>query len=299
MLNEGKWMTDNYKQWQPSGCMAQTYGKKEMNDCLGHSRIIYIGDSIMREQFYAMTEFLRPIPNKPEALHRDQSYYSEEQDITFEMWWDPYLNTSRTIELLEAKGPEKDRPSLLIMGSGVWYMRRTGADYLRGWKQAVDRIFDGALDRRVADRIMLSPVEIVEYDLLIPERKKTLTFDKISIMNHYLKERATLLHNSVTPLVVPFVWNEIAASSRNQTIDGLHFKTPVTNAQAQLALNYRCNDDLKMKATSFPIDRTCCYTYPSPDWYQSAIFIFFLCFVPIGVSVMYFLSSSGKSFKYL
>jgi hypothetical protein len=289
MLNEGRWMTDEYKQWQPSGCMAQTYGKKEINDCLGHTRILYIGDSIMREQFYAMTQFLRPIPTK-KAVHADQKFYAKQQNITVEMWWDPYLNTSKTIELLEGKA--KERPSLLIMGSGVWYMRRTGANYLSGWKQAVDRIFDNALERRVADRIMVSPVEIVEYDLLIPERKATLTFDKISIMNHYLKERESALHNPVTPLVVPFVWNEIVTSSRNQTKDGLHFKEPVTRAQAQLALNYRCNDEPKVKPTLFPIDRTCCYTYPSPAWYQSTIFLFFLCFVPVGIFVIY--SSSGK-----
>lgn len=284
-------MTDDYKQWQPSGCMAQTYGKKEINNCLGHTRIIYIGDSIMREQYYSMSQFLSPIRSK-KAVHSDQKVYHKEQDITIEMWWDPYLNTTRTIELLEAKAPENERPSLLIMGSGVWYMRRTGANYLSGWKQAVDRVFDGALHRRVADRIMLSPVEIVEYDLLIPERKETLTFDKISIMNNYLREREFSLHSSATPLVVPFVWNEIVTSSRNQTKDGLHFLEPVTKAQAQLALNYRCNDEPKIKATSFPIDRTCCYTYPAPAWYQTTIFLFFLCFVPVGIFIMY--SSSGK-----
>ncbi|KAL7308283.1 hypothetical protein PS15m_012151 [Mucor circinelloides] len=292
MLNEGKWMTEEYQQWQPSGCMSLTYGKKEINECLGHKRIVYIGDSIMREQYYAMTHFLKkPASKMRDAIHEDQSFYSKEQDITIEIWWDPYLNTTKTLDLLQGK-VQGQKPSLLIMGSGVWYMRRTGNEYLHLWKTAVDRIFDAALNGRIADKIMLSPVEIVEYPLLIPERKATLKFDKITIMNNYLRERISLLHRPVTPMVVPFVWNEIVTSSKNQTKDGLHFMEPVTKAQAQLALNYRCNSE-HVKTPSFPIDTTCCYNYPTPIWYQTVIFAFFLCFVPLGFYVFYASNNYG------
>ncbi|KAI7890174.1 10 TM acyl transferase domain found in Cas1p-domain-containing protein [Mucor mucedo] len=283
MLNEGRWMTEEYKDWQPSGCMAKKYGSKDISQCIGHSKVIYIGDSIMREQYYSMAEFLNLKRPKADQIHNDQHAYSKEHDIDFQMWWDPYLNTSKTIDLLEGKSEIK--PTILIMGSGVWYMRRTGSDYLRGWKEAVDRVFDGVLQHSIADKILLSPVEIVERDLLIPERVATLTPDKISIMNNYLRERESLLRHPITPLVVPFVWNEIVTSSKNQTKDGLHFKEPVTKAQAQLALNYRCNNQLDK--STFPIDTTCCYTYTSPAWYQNVIFLFFLAFVPIGFFVLH------------
>lgn len=288
MLNEGKWMTEEYKEWQPSGCMAKKYGAKDISQCFGHSKVIYIGDSIMREQYYSMAEFLSIDKPKAEQLHEDQHVYSKEHDIEFQMWWDPYLNTSKTIELLEGKAEIK--PSILIIGSGIWYMRRTGSDYLRGWKEAVDRVFDGAIHRSVADKILLSPVEIVQRDLLIPDRQITLTTDKITIMNNYLREREASLHQPVTPIVVPFVWNEIVTSSKNQTSDGLHFREPVTTAQAQLALNYRCNDQLDKSI--FPIDHTCCFKYSPPVWYQNTIFLFFLIFVPIGFFVLH--TSTGN-----
>ncbi|KAI9477725.1 MAG: 10 TM acyl transferase domain found in Cas1p-domain-containing protein [Benjaminiella poitrasii] len=295
MLNEGRWMTKEYKQWQPSGCMSRTYGKSEMKNCLGNKHIVYIGDSIMREQYYAMTTILHLKKPIQDAIHHDQIAYSKSENITIEMWWDPYLNASKTINLLQGKAPEK--PGLLIMGSGVWYMRRLGTNYLSGWKTAIDRVFDGIKQHKIADKVMLSPVEIVEYDLLIPQRKETLTFDKIAIMNNYLRERESSLHNPVTPLAVPFVWNEIVTSSRNQTVDGLHFKEPVTKAQGQLALNYYCNTHPNVKSDSFPIDTTCCYSYPAPAWYQSSIFSFFLCFIPIGVFLLYI--SSGRTINYL
>lgn len=288
MLNEGKWMTEEYKQWQPSGCMAKAYGAKDISECVGPSKIIYIGDSIMREQYYTITEYFGFTKPKQDALHVDQQVHSKEYDISIEMWWDPYLDTNRTIDLL--LGKNETTPSILVMGSGIWYMRQKGADYLRGWKEAVDRIFDASLNHRIADRLLLSPVEIVQRDLLIPERVRTLTVEKTTIMNNYLRERESTLHSPVTPLVVPFVWNEIVTHSKNQTSDGLHFRTPVTNAQAQLALNYRCNEQLDK--SDFPMDKTCCFTYPAPAWYQNTIFAFFLLFVPIGFCVLY--ASSSK-----
>ncbi|KAI8368788.1 10 TM acyl transferase domain found in Cas1p-domain-containing protein [Blakeslea trispora] len=280
MLNEGKWLTEEYKQWQPNGCMAKTYRKEDIGSCLGHSRIVYIGDSIMREQYYAMTSFLRPHHKAGTAVHEDQKEHYANYNLTIEMWWDPYLNSSKTVDLLEAK-QQTSRPSLLVIGSGIWYMRRLGPNYFPLWKQAVDKIFDGALHHTIADRIMVSPVETVEYDLMIPERKATLTSDKITLMNNYLRDREANLDQPTTPLVVPFVWNKIVASSKNQTKDGLHFKEPVTRAEAQLALNYRCNNDPSVKKDTYPVNSTCCYSYASPLWYQNTILIFFLCFIPL------------------
>ncbi|KAI8988472.1 10 TM acyl transferase domain found in Cas1p-domain-containing protein [Mycotypha africana] len=277
--------------------MSKTYVKKDIDQCLSNTRILYIGDSIMREQYYTMTQFLHF--NKPtvEAIHTDQKVHTKDSNITVEMWWDPYLNSTKTINLLEANVPEHEKPSLLIIGSGIWYMRRLRNQYLSGWKTAVDRIFDGAIKNRIADKVLISPVEIVEYDLMIPARKATLTYDKITIMNNYLRERESQLRrqsSAVTPLAVPFVWNEIVTTSKNQTVDGLHFKTPVTRAEAQLALNYRCNQQLALEKSTpaFPNDSTCCYSYPTPVWYQSAVFLFFLGFVPLGVFLHY--TTSGK-----
>ncbi|KAI9345408.1 10 TM acyl transferase domain found in Cas1p-domain-containing protein [Pilaira anomala] len=293
MLNEGQWMTEEYKDWKPSGCLSKTYRAQEISDCLSHTKIIYIGDSIMREQYYTMIETAKLRKPKRDQIHEDQSAYSKQYDLSFEMWWDPYLNTSKTIDLLQGKS--KSKPSLLIMGSGVWYMRRTGPNYLISWKQAIDRIFEGVMKHSIADKILLSPVEIVQRDLLNQVRLDTLTEDKITIMNNYLREKQESLLNPVTPMVVPFVWNQIVISSKNQTLDGLHFKEPVTRAQGQLALNYRCNQLLV--PTSFPFDTTCCFQYPTPVWYQSTLFAYFLIFVPLGFFVLY--ASSGTITKYL
>ncbi|KAI9255039.1 10 TM acyl transferase domain found in Cas1p-domain-containing protein [Phascolomyces articulosus] len=257
MLNDGWWLEENYTKWQPSGCMPHTYSPKEISNCLSHSRVLYIGDSIMREQFYSMTKFVQGIETKG-PLHIDRKYHSKELGMSYEFWWDPYINSTRTWEMLNATDPN-DRPSLLVIGSGVWYMRHLKEKYFDEWRVVVDRVMTAVQEsNRVADAVMLSPVEIPQFDLLNDVRRSTMLMDKITKMNNYLKAK----------------------------------EPGVTAVQANLALNYRCNDLLPKQ---FPFESTCCTHYPTPAWYQNTILLFFLFWVPIGFYVL----SNGSHLKFM
>ncbi|KAF7721081.1 hypothetical protein EC973_005421 [Apophysomyces ossiformis] len=279
MLNDGWWMDENYTKWQPSGCMMHTYEREEIKTCLNHSRVLYVGDSIMREQFYSMARFVQGFQISG-PLHIDRKYEFKHHGMTYEFWWDPYINSTRTVDMLKGRGDAKDKPSLLVIGSGVWYMRHLKGAYLKEWKTAVDRVFDAVQSEKAhapADAVMLSPVEIPQHDRLNQVRQSTLTIDKITIMNGYLKEKELSIQPK-TPFVVPFVWNTIATTSTNQTLDGLHYLPPVTSIQAELALNFRCNEQLPK---NFPMDHTCCFRYPAARWYQSIWFVLFIALVPL------------------
>ncbi|KAI9498960.1 10 TM acyl transferase domain found in Cas1p-domain-containing protein [Zychaea mexicana] len=290
MLNDGWWLEENYTKWQPSGCMPHTYAPQEISNCLNHSRVLYIGDSIMREQFYSMTKFVQGIETKG-PLHIDRKYHSKELDMSYEFWWDPYINSTRTWEMLNATDPI-NRPSLLVIGSGVWYMRHLKEHYFDEWRVVVDRVMTAVqASNQVADAVMLSPVEIPQFDLLNDVRRETMTMDKITKMNNYLKAKEPTL-SPQTPFVIPFAWNEICSSTVNITDDGLHYKPGVTAVQASLALNYRCNDLLPKH---FPMENTCCTHYPVPAWYQNTILLFFLLWVPIGFYVL----SNGSHLKFM
>ena len=281
MLNDGWWLEPNYTKWQPSGCMSHNYAPQQISNCLNHSRVLYIGDSIMREQFYSMTKFVQGIDTKG-ALHVDRKYHSKELDMSYEFWWDPYINSTRTWELLNATDPT-NRPSLLVIGSGVWYMRHLKERYFDEWRVVADRVMNAVEQSdQVADAVMLSPVEIPQFNLLNDVRRATMTMDKINTMNNYLKAKEPNLRPK-TPFVIPFSWNSIAASTVNITADGLHYHPGVTTVQASLALNYRCNDLL---SKHFPIENTCCTHYPAPAWYQNIILLFFLFWVPVGFYVL-------------
>lgn len=260
--------------------MIHTYKADEIASCLNHSRILYIGDSIMREQFYSMNRLTHPL-NIKGPLHVDRKYKSEEHGLVYEFWWDPYINQTRTVDLLKGNDKTGDKPSLLVIGSGIWYERRLPDDiYLDEWKSAVDRVFDGVemSGSNIADTVMLSPVEIPQFNRLNADRQRLITLDKTTTMNNYLHQRETSLRPQF-PFTVAFAWNAIAASTVNITLDGLHYLSPVTTPQAQIALNFRCNNQLPKH---YPISTTCCMAYPSPRWYQSIFFILFLVWVPVG-----------------
>ncbi|KAI9269383.1 GDSL/SGNH-like acyl-esterase family found in Pmr5 and Cas1p-domain-containing protein [Sporodiniella umbellata] len=237
MLKEGRWENTESYRWISFG-QTKEYIGQELDGCLRNRQVIYVGDSIMREQYYAMVELFRPGRPEQQALHEDQKVYLEKQNVTIEIWWDPFLDTNRTLRLLEGKGDT--RPALLILDTGVWYMKDLGRQYLHAWKQAIDRVLNGVERYSIAERVLVSPVEALEFPMLSPLRKKVMTSDKIRLMNNYLRERERTRHPSTSPWAVPFVWNQMTATSYNQTQDGLHFQSPVTRAQAQIAVNYLC-----------------------------------------------------------
>ncbi|KAI9310282.1 10 TM acyl transferase domain found in Cas1p-domain-containing protein [Dichotomocladium elegans] len=281
MLNDGWWLEQPYTKWQPSGCMPHSYTAQEVSNCLNHSRVLYVGDSIMREQFYSMTRHVRPLEPKG-SLHIDRKYEAPEYGMTFEFWWDPFINSTRTQTMLNGSDPD-NRPSLLVIGAGIWYMRHLNDRYFDEWRKAVDRVMD-AVEKSpfVADAVMLSPVEIPQFNLLNAVRKSKFNMEKINRMNNYIRDKEPTL-SPKTSFVIPFAWNAICSSTVNQTHDGLHYLPPVTTVQASLALNYRCNDLLPK---SFPMADTCCMNYPTPAWYQNMLFVYFLIWIPIGFYVL-------------
>ncbi|KAI9321766.1 10 TM acyl transferase domain found in Cas1p-domain-containing protein [Dichotomocladium elegans] len=289
MLNDGWWQDPpSFTKWQPAGCMMHTYRPTEIADCLEHARVLYVGDSIVRQQFFALAQTIHPDVDMTGAKHVDRRYQFKEYNLVLEFWWDPFLNSSRTIDMLKttasSTADEQPQPSMLVIGSGLWYMRYRGEDeYREEWQDAVDRVLD-AVQRssKVADAVVLTPVEMPSFDLLSPERERTMTMDRVQSMNDYLRRREQSIR-SLTPITIPYVLNKISEGAFNMTEDGLHFESPVTTMQAQIVLNYRCNEQLPKH---FPMDTTCCYHYPVPHWYQNLFFALFLVWVPIGIFVI-------------
>ncbi|EPB87501.1 hypothetical protein HMPREF1544_05695 [Mucor circinelloides 1006PhL] len=279
LLNDGWWIDDTYKSWQPASCMMHNYKAPEISSCLGHSRIVYVGDSIVRQQFFAALNLVKPGIDTSGEAHVNRKYVFNEQHLTLEFWWDPYLN--ETTDLLQGKLPSI-RPSLMVVGSGAWQMHYLGDSYFKEWKKRIDTIFNAVQQTQVADAVLLSPVEIPQYEKLGANRTQTMTMDKITQMNDYLLERQSQMQAPQTPLEIPFVWNDIGTHATNVTEDGLHYNPIVTTVQTQIALNYRCNDQLDKK---FPMSDTCCFTYPAPRWYQLAFMAFFLFWIPAGFLV--------------
>jgi hypothetical protein len=285
MMEEGWWIDDEFTKWQPASCMMHTYKPQELSSCLSNANIVFIGDSITRQQFYGAVQLVDPTIDTDGPRHSNRKFFAE--GLTFEFWWDPYLNTTLTQKRLLGQVPGP-RPSLLVVGSGAWQLRYLDDDYFEPWQAAVDQVFNAAtLQPNIADALLLSPVTQPEYSVLAEERANTMTEARVNAMNEHLKSRQAQV-NAGPSFGIPFVWNQVGQQASNVTEDGLHFSTVVTHIQAQLAMNFRCNNE---QSKQFPLDTTCCFAYPQPRWYQLFFILMFLVWVPVG----YFVISSGSA----
>ncbi|KAL7410109.1 O-acetyltransferase [Mrakia frigida] len=317
LLSTGQWMDNDFKQWQPDGCMTNNYNPTQIQTCLPSRRLVFIGDSITRQLFYSMAKLADPTapdgPPEGGGKHMDQVWKSAKGGLEFQFFWDPFLNTTHTqtflsnphIPVPSYTPAHPPQPALLILGSGLWYLRHPTSGGLATWESRIDSTFSlisqsssakGQLGGGLlADEIIFLPILEPVQSLLSPERKDTLNHGDIDAMNSDLAARLSpdpsFLYSSTSstksssssaraappPISLPVAFNALLDPS--QTTDGLHFSTKILNTQAQILYNLRCNDVLPKK---FPMDKTCCKKYPVVNWLQALVLFVVIAWVPTG-----------------
>lgn len=214
--------------------------------------------------------------------------------LEFEFWWDPYLNTSRTIEHLSKSTPSPD--GLLVLGSGLWYLRHPSSGGIAAWTRTVNTVFDAVAASQpliasrplhkpppfltagdspkggLAEAIVYLPVVQPVEDLLSPDRR-TISHADVEAMNADLAAR--LLQPSAPPLKVPSVFNELLIEA--ETTDGLHFSEKIIRKQAEILLGWRCND------AASEVNGACCRRYATVRPAQWLVLLGVCCWAPLAM----------------
>ncbi|KAF9359703.1 hypothetical protein BGX26_011651 [Mortierella sp. AD094] len=271
--------------------MLRTYDDKHATSCFDGSRIVMVGDSNVRHLYYSVVKKALPNTSTEGERHSDIVIRDPESGTEFEFYWDPYLNTTKTQSLLSIS--EKRKPSILLVGSGLWYLRYSEfSGGIEQWQLLMEKLIPQMSNPRLeplAQHLFVSPITAVNPERLSEERRKTILPRDINIMNDYLRD---LTKRST--VVTPFSWNQLTETAPSQTIDGLHFPENVVQVQADILLNYVCNNKLPKEA---PMSSTCCYDYPDNRWFQTLMLGIFLVWLPLGyIAQTYFRQHSVTSY---
>lgn len=269
--------------------MLYSYKPAQASACLDTKPIVFIGDSVTRKLYFQLANLLDPaLPTaaKDGQRHVDHTLHAKNgSDISF--FWDPFLNNTNTLDILRSARDTAHRPALLVLGSGLWYLRYANdSGGLPSWEANMERILDEVVKSPIkpADEVVILPVEQVVASKLSQERAPSMRASDIEAMNSDLFHRLSSLtspnlsrfYNKPTlPLSLPLVFNQMLDPS--QTEDGLHFSDALIKIQANIILNLRCNNAMPKQ---FPLDKTCCNTYPSPNWLHLAILVFTILWGP-------------------
>ncbi|KAG8792330.1 hypothetical protein FRC17_008615, partial [Serendipita sp. 399] len=185
----------------------------------------------------------------------------------FDFFWDPFLNASKTETLLKGAGyGGRDRPAMLVLGSGLWYLRYRdegdGGGGISGWEARMEQVLEQIKVSMpaLADEVLILPVLNPDFSKLSQERAAFIHKADIDAMNMDLLLRISpfttaydppvfphagspesqdpttnsssdATRNRPIPALFPSVFNSVLHPS--QTLDGLHYSSLVTKAQSQ------------------------------------------------------------------
>ncbi|KAI5788962.1 10 TM acyl transferase domain found in Cas1p-domain-containing protein [Peziza echinospora] len=254
------------KLWQPKGCMLRKYKQKDVAGCLSGKRLVFAGDSTIRQVFWAVAQTLDgSVDPERGDKHSDQEVSMNGAKIEF--IWDPWLNGSKLSAELEYFSNDAGPPALLLAGSGLWYAKyaEKAAWPAAQWKAAIDSIVKHMPPKPAQPRssmLLLAPVPVPVWDKLSDDNKRLILPEEVGLMNEYLQELSIM-----TPSTgILWAFNEVMAGMP-QAADGsgIHAVPAISKLKAELLLNLRCNAE---RAEVYPYDGTCCNTYAGPNYIQ-------------------------------
>lgn len=233
--------------------------------------------------------------------HADLSFVRDNVFVDFV--WDPFLNSSRLHDELEAYRPRtlstnlssnaSQSAAILLVGGGLWDARHNVIAPLKHFRDSIDKIastmmnvksgitpnFESpspASDGGSENVFLLAPVQVPMYELLSPPRAATITPKKIDPMNDYLQQLSEHQGADVLWSYSLMTWRVDYAYEES----GIHVVHSVANRKADVLLNLRCNAEAAV-SPGYPFDRTCCSAYGRLGWVQWLFLVNFLAVLPL------------------
>ncbi|BEJ17048.1 hypothetical protein CspHIS471_0604490 [Cutaneotrichosporon sp. HIS471] len=337
LLSTGKWLDEGtYKNWQPEGCYQATLKPAALAKCLtspsavsattssnpSNRRALFIGDSTVRQLYFAAVRNIDKGVDYPKSWETDGEKHTDRkavlttkggQQLTIEFWWDPYLNTTQTGDYIASRPASP--ASLLVMGSGLWYLRNPSSGGTTAFTRTIQDTFDtlrkrqgspiapllnpwdamtatqtnwlpgflpSTLDAGVIagghDFALADAIFFVPVADPVPEKlsaERAETIFSADVEMMNAEIVTRLTQPHPPPIMVPSVFNALLVDE--ETSDGLHFSDRIMDKQAELMLSWRCNDVLRKEAS----EGACCRRYNTLRPLQALLLLYLGVWAPI------------------
>lgn len=281
LLNSGRWLDpDNLRSWQPPSCVLYNYSLTDSQSCFAGRRLVFAGDSMVRETFFGMVRELDPNVHSTilATTEKNSDILLKVNDTDLEFYWDPYLNDTGYDRAFRPAG--KAKPALTIVGAGLWHARNLGDDAYKDWEKTISNIVlsgrggDHTKRHSPSDLLVMLPLSKPDEPQL-NEARHAIILETLDRMNAFLEQLS-----SDKILAVASSFNDMhstTAPAKSHNPEELYLVPEVASAQAQVLINRRCNDHLPK---TFPFDKTCCFKYPRPNYIQLIFFALVLLVLP-------------------
>lgn len=283
LLKDGHWTEslltkDTDHIWIPSGCMLHTYDSSDARTCLSTRRLKFLGDSTARQLFWAVARHLdherATNTSAGIAKHTNISFAAGGAEIVF--IWDPFLNETSIANSTRVTHATEHhyRPDVLVIGAGLWHVKHLNDSYPPRLTEAVTKTSVSQRSELHMNRTTSHRLETLFLPLTISDQINTshngsqsLTRERIMAANDAVLGTSTSGDHKVLQSYFTMVKDKPSAFMT----DGIHVQEKIASIQAQVLLNYMCNDiiDISWKQSQ----SYCCSPYMVPHPVQKAILL--------------------------
>ncbi|XP_010788564.1 N-acetylneuraminate (7)9-O-acetyltransferase, partial [Notothenia coriiceps] len=270
LLSKGRYLGESV--WQPYGCMMHKYKSNEANNCLAPKRVVFVGDSRIRQLFYSFIKIIDPEQREVGNKHEDISFLHKSSSVNVEFLWYPEANNSMKERLISWTHEGSLKPDVVILGAATWSIKlRSGSsETLQQYKVNLTAIavhLEKLADHGEVYWVLQDPVN----EEVLSENRKMITNQQLE---QYNEAAADVLNSSNrkgrSRIRLLAAARQAALETIAQSDDGLHLPESTRNVGAMVLMNSMCNNKLR------PIDGSCCQTVPPISLVQKLSAFFFL-----------------------
>ncbi|XP_069815512.1 N-acetylneuraminate (7)9-O-acetyltransferase [Dendropsophus ebraccatus] len=269
LISSGRFLGENV--WQPYSCMLHKYRSSDATSCLGDKRVTFVGDSRIRQLFFAFVKILNPQFKEQGNKHENIPFEHSRENIKVDFLWYPEVNGSMKQCFQSLIENPSSKPDMVIAGAATWSIKMNNGSSESLVQYKVNLTDTEPVLGKLADSsdvywILQDPV----YEQLLSESRRMITNKRIDAYNDVA---AAILNGtnrkSRSKIKIFSVSRLISEETIEQSLDGLHIPETSRDISAMILMNSYCNKIQK------PIDGSCCQPTPPLTIIQKLAAVFF------------------------